>query len=567
MSEEQFGKLIITLPDQLVQEFELSKASVDIGRAMHNDIILNDARVSRLHARLEFSPSGCRLTDLGSSNGTLLNGKAVKEAILQPGDQILLGSSSLQYQGQQPASDPGMTVIDDLSDLEMTMTQTPLPVNVNETGGPRLVVHTPEKTWEITLDDYDSLRIGRAPENEVVLDLPKISRTHAAIFRRSSAFIIQDLSSTNGTWLDERRIQEHVLEDGQVLRIGDARLVFKSGFTGESLTMADMSPVELRKRLPVVFVPGLMGSELWRGSECVWPNLKVLFTNPEIYAYPGAAPLEPRGILEQVVIVPNLVKLDQYNRLGDYLVEDLGYTRGNDFFEFAYDWRQDVRLSARRLSEAIQNWGIQPPFILIAHSLGTLVSRYYVERLGGKQLVERLILMGGPHTGTPTGLTSLIIGPNLLPFGMMGERLRRVVASFPSAYQIIPEYACGTDQQGNKINFLETESWVQAEQLPLLRAAREFRRELRKQPSVPCVSIFGYGLKTVANVTIHTGPDGGLKNVMYIAEPSGDDSVPQQSAFLSGSEIHPVRQHHGALFVDNDVKMRLKLELLGRHSF
>jgi pSer/pThr/pTyr-binding forkhead associated (FHA) protein len=566
MLEDQFGKLIVTLPDQLVQEFDLGKSSIEIGRAMHNDIILNDVRVSRLHARLEFTPTGCHLTDLGSSNGTYLNGKPVNEALLKPGDLITMGSSTLRYESQQPISDPGMTVIDDLSDLEMTMAQISLPVNVNETGGPRLVVHTAEKIWEIPLDEYDSLRIGRSAENEIVLDLPKISRTHVVIFRRGNTFIIQDQNSTNGTWLGDQRIQEQALEDGQSLRIGDARLIFKNGFSGESLTMADLSPLELRQRLPVVFVPGLMGSQLWRGSECVWPNLKVLFTNPEIYAYPGDIPLKPRGILEQVVIVPNLVKLDQYNRLGDYLVEDLGYTRGADFFEFAYDWRQDVRLSARQLSQAIQDWKIQPPFILIAHSLGTLVSRYYVERLGGKQLVERLILMGGPHIGTPAGLTSLTIGPNLLPFGLMGERLRRVVASFPSAYQIIPEYACGTDQQGNKINFLQNESWVQPEQLPLLRAAREFRRELGKQPSVPCVSIFGYGLKTVANVNIQTGPDGGLKNVMYIAEPSGDDSVPQHSAFLPGSEIHPVKQHHGALFVDSDVKMRLKLELLGRHS-
>jgi hypothetical protein len=46
-----------------------------------------------------------------------------------------------------------------------------------------------------------------------------------------------------------------------------------------------------------------------------------------------------------VVIVPNLVKLEQYNRLGDYLVEDLGFERGVDLLEFAYDWRRDVRLA------------------------------------------------------------------------------------------------------------------------------------------------------------------------------------------------------------------------------
>jgi pSer/pThr/pTyr-binding forkhead associated (FHA) protein len=457
-----------------------------------------------------------------------------------------------------------MTVIDDAHDFEMTMLQTSLPMALNETSSTRLVIYTPEKTWEIDLQEVDALGIGRAPENDIVLDLPKISRHHARLEHLGNTFMLKDLDSTNGTWLGEQRIQEHVLEDGQALRMGQAQLVFKKGFVNESLTLAGIEPVKERDRLPVVFVPGLMGSKLWRGSECLWPNLKVLFTHPETYAFPGMAPLEPREILDQVVIVPNLIKLDQYNQLGNYLVEDLGYTRGVNFFEFAYDWRQDVRNSARQLGAAIQEWAIKPPFIIIAHSLGTLVSRYYVECLGGKSQVERLILMGGPHSGTPAGLTSLTIGPNLLPFGLMGERLRRVVATFPSAYQIIPDYPCGLDQVGRKVNFLQEVGWVQEERRALLRSAQEFRRELGKHSSVPCVSIFGYGLKTVSKLNIQMDTGGLLANVAYLTEPSGDDSVPQQSAFLPGSEIHPVQQHHGALFVDRDVKMRLKLELLGR---
>ena len=49
-----------------------------------------------------------------------------------------------------------------------------------------------------------------------------------------------------------------------------------------------------------------------------------------------------------MVIVPNLITFDQYNLLGDYLVQELGYEREKNFIEFAYDWRQDVRQSARR---------------------------------------------------------------------------------------------------------------------------------------------------------------------------------------------------------------------------
>jgi pimeloyl-ACP methyl ester carboxylesterase len=213
------------------------------------------------------------------------------------------------------------------------------------------------------------------------------------------------------------------------------------------------------------------------------------------------------------------------------------------------------------LGELVESLPAAQPVIIIAHSLGTMVSRYYIERLGGSARVERAILMGGPHLGTPKILTSMLIAPEVLPFGIMGERLRQIILTFPSNYQIIPIYDVGTDQHGSKINFLKDESWIAPEYLPLLRQGRKFRRELGGLQGFPYVSIFGYGMKTVSNVVLSRDANGGIQKVDYVNGTAGDDSILEQSAFLQGSEIHPVRQHHGALFVDNDVKMRLKLEL------
>jgi hypothetical protein len=169
--------------------------------------------------------------------------------------------------------------------------------------------------------------------------------------------------------------------------------------------------------------------------------------------------------------------------------------------------------------------------------------------------------MGGPHLGAVKGLTSLLVAPQVLPFGLMGERLRQVVATFPSSYQTIPTYPCAVDQDGNWINFLEDESWVSKEALPLLREARNFRQELGQGMNVPAISIFGYGIKTVASVSLKRSATGQISDIAYTSEPSGDSSVLESSAVLGDTEIHPVQQYHGSLFVDNDVKMRLKLEL------
>jgi pimeloyl-ACP methyl ester carboxylesterase len=379
--------------------------------------------------------------------------------------------------------------------------------------------------------------------------------------QKGGAFVLKDLGSTNGTLLRGQQIKQHILQDGDVFRIGHAQITFKAGFQEQALTLADEHLTKSSDRRTVVFLPGLMGSELWLGSERVWPNVKTIFTNPEIFLYPSDIPLEPRSIVDELVIVPNLIKQDQYNRLGDYLVEELNYSRGVDFFEFPYDWRQDVRISARQLSEHIDSISSKQPLIIIAHSLGTMVSRYYIEKLGGHKRVERVILMGGPHKGAVKGLASMLVAPEILPFGIMGERMREILMSFPSSYQILPDYVVGTDQHGVNINFLENEDWLDPKYLPLLQLGKEFRAELATSASIPSVAIFGYGIKTITEVSVVRDDQGKLQNVDYIYEDIGDGSVLEHSAFLSGCEIHPVHQHHGSLFVDNDVKMRLKLEL------
>lgn len=573
--DNPFGKLILIQQGAPEQEFELGKPDISLGRALTNDIIISDARVSRSHARLEWGPAGCTLVDLGSSNGTSINGVRVPEkAVLAGGDVIGLGSSQLRFipAGPQPVAAAApevtrldMTMIDSEAMLDSIIDNEALPVAVNDNSIPRLVVITADGTWDVSLKDLERAVIGRADENEVVLDQTKVSRRHAEIIRRGSIFILRDLNSTNGTWKGDERVEEMILQNGDEFRIGTANIVYKSGFNEGELTMAEAprlppGAADAPVRRPVIFVPGMFGSQLWVGQERLWPNVKTLFTNPDILV-PGNAPVEARGILDEVVIIPNLIKIDQYNRLGDYLVEELGYVRGVDFFEFAYDWRLDVRENARLLGLMVDSLSVKHPLTIIAHSMGTMVSRYYIERLGGKQRVDRAILMGGPHHGAVKALVSMLVAPDILPFGLLGEKLRKYTMVLPSAFQIIPTYPCAVDQNGNAINFIEDERWLDEKHLPLLRAGREFRRELGRHSSVPALSIFGYGMKTAMNVTVTRDPTGRILEATYLESKDGDSSIPQSSAVLEGSEIHPVQQYHGSLFVDNDVKMRLKLEL------
>ena len=561
--QQSLGYLKLKLPGGGEQEFEVSKSEISVGRGQTNDIVIMDSKMSRLHARFEFTAGGdVAVIDAGSTNGVRVNGVKVERMEIKPGDIVQMGESQIRYEWSSE-EDEGMTIIESELDLDRTVADFVLPTVLNDTSEDRIVIYTPDKTWEVLLNNkVDSLTIGRSANSDVVIEHPSVSRSHAQIVRDHRTFKMKDLNSSNGMFVNGEKCGEVILDNGVTVKLGYATIIFKQGFTEEHLTIAGTS-FKIPERHPVVFVPGIMGSELWLGKERIWPNLKLLFKEPEFLKYPGIPGIEPRGILQEVVVVPNLIKLEQYSQMGDYLVEDLGYTRGKDFFEFAYDWRQDIRVTAKQLSQFIDALPVKP-IKLVAHSLGTLVSRYYVERLGGKDKVDKLILMGGPHLGTPAAVSSLLFGPDVLPFGLMGETLRKVISTFYTSYQILPVYACGMDQFGQPYNFMKDDGWLAPEQKALWQAAREFKRELGLSTSVPTTCIFGYGQKTVDRIKLHRNPDEKITQSVYEAKSNGDGSVPENSAILEGADFHPVHQLHGILFVDNDVKMRLRLELIGK---
>ena len=75
----------------------LESTQVTIGRGLNNDIILEDTRVSRHHAQLRYRARRFWVTDLGSTNGTYVNGEQVEEQALRDGDMISLGGLELTY--------------------------------------------------------------------------------------------------------------------------------------------------------------------------------------------------------------------------------------------------------------------------------------------------------------------------------------------------------------------------------------------------------------------------------------------------------------------------------------
>jgi len=79
-------------------QFDLGGPLITIGRASDNDVILDDPEVSRHHCQLKLQHGAYSLADLGSRNGSWVNGDQVTEMALGPGDRIRIGSTEIEFQ-------------------------------------------------------------------------------------------------------------------------------------------------------------------------------------------------------------------------------------------------------------------------------------------------------------------------------------------------------------------------------------------------------------------------------------------------------------------------------------
>jgi len=98
-------RLIIVEGELAGQELALERPMVVIGRGKQSDLVLAEQGVSRQHVSFQHSPQGWVLTDLGSTNGTLLNGQPIRARephLLRPGDAVTIGSSVLVFQQDAP---------------------------------------------------------------------------------------------------------------------------------------------------------------------------------------------------------------------------------------------------------------------------------------------------------------------------------------------------------------------------------------------------------------------------------------------------------------------------------
>jgi hypothetical protein len=202
------AKLIMTLDGAVVREYPIEKETVSIGRKHGNDVQLNDLTVSGRHSLITMTGQNASVDDLGSTNGTLLNGARVAKSAVKHGDIIQVGNFQFTYFDNDVAQyEPTMFIRAEIEDTQIMQAN-------------------PAKNSDARGEPLAAVRILNGPLTKKVLELRKPFNTlgfngikMAMIARTSSGYTITSIQNNK-----LRRANDTPLINGKILETQSQQL-------------------------------------------------------------------------------------------------------------------------------------------------------------------------------------------------------------------------------------------------------------------------------------------------------------------------------------------------------
>lgn len=233
-------------------------------------------------------------------------------------------------------------------------------------------------------------------------------------------------------------------------------------------TLTNNAPPPPPPRLPVVFIPGIGGSEFKTSQKIFWSaddghggtyshaydDGEKIWVNQSKAAelgnddYFDVLRLKPDGQTPEASLsLTGDLTTFGYGDIDSFFT-GMGYVKGTNFFTFPYDWRKDIRSTKDSLDTLIdlakQKSGQQQVNIVV-HSMGGLIARYYISDSSKANKVNKLIELGVPHLGAVDSLKSLMYGVALksrvfgiLNLGIPSSEIKDTSQNMTSIFQILP---------------------------------------------------------------------------------------------------------------------------------
>lgn len=211
-------KLVVSIDGVIIKEVPLSKDRTTVGRRPYNDVVIDNLAVSGEHAAIvSAGADGFGIEDLGSTNGTYVNGASVKKQRLQHGDTIEIGKYKIRFLAEAGAGAFEETVV---GDAQQAMPQSSSARSAAPKGS------------AASVRVLNGAAAGRVmPLTKVVTTIGKPGVAVAALTHRPQGYIIARVDGTGTATVNGRPIggDPVSLSGGDMLEIGGIQMEFVQG--------------------------------------------------------------------------------------------------------------------------------------------------------------------------------------------------------------------------------------------------------------------------------------------------------------------------------------------------
>jgi pSer/pThr/pTyr-binding forkhead associated (FHA) protein len=223
-------KMIVSIDGVVIKEVQLTKDRTTLGRRPYNDIVIDNLAVSGEHAVLQMSGNEVYLEDLNSTNGTYVNGKAVKKQLLQNNDTVEIGKYKIKYINEAVGPSFEKTMIIKagavLPPAQHAPAAAPAAIAANAAAQAADLGMLPVKA---TIKVLSGAAAGReVPLVKVVTTIGKPGVAVAAITRRPQGFVVAHVEGGNKPTLNGAAIgaEPVTLKNGDLLELAGTQMQF-----------------------------------------------------------------------------------------------------------------------------------------------------------------------------------------------------------------------------------------------------------------------------------------------------------------------------------------------------
>ena len=227
-------KMIVSIDGVVIKEVQLTKDRTTLGRRPYNDIVIDNLAVSGEHAVLQMTGNEVYLEDLNSTNGTYVNGKAVKKQLLQNNDTVEIGKYKIKYINEVAGPTFEKTMIIKAGAVMPPMQAPARPAAGSAAPAPAAASASAAQAADLghvnaAIKVLSGAAAGReVPLVKVVTTIGKPGVAVAAITKRPHGFVVAHVEGANKPTLNGAAIGADpvTLKNGDLLELAGTQMQF-----------------------------------------------------------------------------------------------------------------------------------------------------------------------------------------------------------------------------------------------------------------------------------------------------------------------------------------------------